>query len=108
MCSMRPVELRMSANSTVRRLRSPPLALSERSNCSEESEGVADKASGLLHWAQKRLPGRFWCPQAAHVCPSGAPHASQKAFAVLLPPPQCGQCITLPLARQKKVTGCLE
>ena len=41
------VELRISANSTVRRFRSPPLALSELSNWWDHCEGRAAEVIGL-------------------------------------------------------------
>src|SRR6266700_2080803 len=93
MVAISPVELRMSANSTVRRFRSPPLALSERSNWSDDSDGVADVLSRLPQLAQKWLPTRLAWPQDAHLGPRGAPQATQNELVSLLSPPHCGHCI---------------
>jgi hypothetical protein len=84
MVAISPVELRMSANKTVSRFRSPPLALRERSNWSDGSKGRADPLSGLLQLPQKRLPTRLAWPQAVHFGPRGNPHASQNEFVSLL------------------------
>jgi hypothetical protein len=56
--SIRPVEFRMSANSTVRRLNSPPLMLSSRNSWLEFSGAEAACSSALPQWPQKRLLSR--------------------------------------------------
>ncbi len=90
---MRAVELRTSANITVRRLCSPPLALKDRSSCSEDLAVGVKERSLAVQLPQKRLFGRFVWPQAAHVGPSGVPHASQKAFVMAFSALQFGQRI---------------
>src|SRR5689334_21054029 len=90
--AMSSVELRISANRTVRRFRSPPLALSELSNWAEAcGEGVA--VSGLPQLSQNRLSIRLACPHEAQRGPTGAPHPPQNELVSLLSLPHCGHFI---------------
>src|ERR1700686_1290509 len=84
--SIRPVELLMSAKITVRRLRSPPLALRARSTSSADGRAAEAAAgpSGALHLPQKWLLGRLIWPQAGQTASRGFPQASQNAFVALL------------------------
>ena len=55
MAAISSVELRISANSTVRRFRSPPLALNELSNWLDSCERGAAELMALPQFTQKRL-----------------------------------------------------
>src|SRR6266852_9527153 len=105
--SMRPVELRMSANRIVRRLRSPPLACSDLSTCCQDwldiSAAIGFRAA--LHCPQKRAVGPLRWPQALHSVPSVAPHPSQYSLVALFWQPQRKHCIDGPLDRIGNVTA---
>src|SRR3954453_11351663 len=82
--SISPVELRMSANRTVRRLRSPPLALSDLKTCCQDWFAVpATGLSAALHLPQYRAADPLRCPQALHSIPREAPHPSQYSLVAL-------------------------
>src|SRR5450432_2283264 len=98
--SIRPVELLMSAKITVRRLRSPPLALRTRSTSSADGRGEAAEPKGALQLPQKWLLGRLIWPQAAQAGSSGFPQVSQNALVALLSLSQYRQCIRETLSRQ--------
>src|SRR6476469_5877369 len=77
--SMRPVELRMSANRIVSRLRSPPLAFNDLRTCCHDwlDTSVTIGFRAALHRPQKRALDPLRCPQAVHAIPREAPHPSQ-------------------------------
>src|SRR5277367_2214087 len=83
--SIKPVELRMSANRTVRRLRSPPLAFSDLNICCQDwfDASVANGVSAALHLPQKRLLGPLRWPQALQTIARDAPHPSQYSLVAL-------------------------
>src|ERR1700692_3206387 len=82
--SIRLVEFLMSANSNVRRLRSPPLVLSDRRMRCEDGSGLADvDTSAVPHCPQKRLVGPLMWLQTSHLIPRDAPQFSQKSLPAL-------------------------
>src|ERR1700722_8075933 len=81
--SIRLVELLMSAKTTVRCLRSPPLMLRTRSTSSVVGRDER-AARGVAQLPQNRLFGRLRWLHAAQTIPSGFPHVSQNAFVALL------------------------
>jgi hypothetical protein len=85
----------MSANSTVRRFRSPPLALSELSNWSDAWED-SGALIGLPQLSQNRLSIPLVWPQDAHFGPMGTPHPRQKELVSLLSLPHRGHFIARP------------
>src|SRR5258705_1698331 len=99
--SIRPVEFRMSANNTVRRLYSPPLMLRSRNSWFEFSEAEAACSNGPPQWPQKRLFGRHIEPQELHVRWSNNPHASQNAFVMSFSALQLRHCIVHTHGRTK-------
>src|SRR5579871_3724642 len=95
--SIRLVEFRMSANSSVRFLRSPPLVLSERSNwLGVGSARPVLLASATPQWPQNLLEGPLIVWQASHLRPNGAPQLSQKPFSGLFKLPHCSHCMDNP------------
>src|SRR4029078_12919343 len=81
--SINRVEFRMSANSTVRRLRSPPLLLRDRSRRCEGPPPTALCVSAVPHWPQNRLAEPLIWLHASHLIPNGAPQFSQYPLSTL-------------------------